>query len=350
MTSTDLPSVVSIGGGTGLSCLLKGLKPSVFDHPILEAPKIKPWLARLTAVVTVTDDGGSSGQLRREFQVLPPGGIRNCLVALSTDESLLSKLFQFRFPRSGRLQGHSFGNLFLTALTAVTGDFLEAVQVSSDVLAIKGRIYPSTLDDVRLEAFLEDGSRIQGESKISRSRVRIKKIALLPRGCRAVPAALRAIRAADIITVGPGSLYTSLLPNLLVRGIVSEIRKSHALKIYIGNLMTQPGETTGYTASDHLAAIRDHVGIQLFDVVVLNRQPIDPDVLRRYAAQGAAPVASDYQNLRKMNLEIYEGKLLAREQVVRHDPLLLAKAVHEAYRSRQARTVATRENSFTAAL
>lgn len=330
-TSTVLSNVVSIGGGTGLSCLLKGLKYAVPDLAEPSDADAAHWISRLTAVVTVTDDGGSSGRLRDELRVLPPGDIRNCLVALGTDESLLSRLFQYRFPGSGQLQGHSFGNLFLTALTGVTGDFLKAINVTSDVLAIRGRIYPATLDDVRLEAILEDGARLQGESAISKSHAGIQRVALCPRDCHPVPAVLEAIRTADIITVGPGSLFTSLIPNLLVKGIAQEIKKSKALRIFIGNLMTQPGETTGFSASAHLQAIREHTGCQLFDAVILNSKPIAAAVLGRYRRQGAAPVRSDPEVLREMGLMIHERELVAHEKVVRHDPELLADAVRQAY-------------------
>ncbi len=333
MTFRKLHSVVSIGGGTGLSCLLKGLKHRVLDLPVIEAPVMEPWLGRLTAVVTVTDDGGSSGRLRDELQMLPPGDIRNCMVALSTDESLLSHLFQYRFPGRGLLRGHSFGNLFLTALTGVTGDFLEAVRVSSDVLATKGRIYPSTLHDIRLEAVLEDGSRVQGESLISKSRSPIMSVSLSPRNCRPIPDVIEAIRTADLVTVGPGSLFTSLLPNLLVPGITRALRKSRAVKIYIGNLMSQPGETTGLTAADHVAAIYRHTGEGLFDWIILNNQPINPRVLARYRREGATPVIHDRKRLNSMGLTIWEDALLARGRVIRHDPDLLADAVHAGYRA-----------------
>ena len=332
-SSPALSNVVSIGGGTGLSCLLKGLKYAVMDFPEPPDPASTPWISRLTAVVTVTDDGGSSGRLRDELRVLPPGDIRNCLVALSTDESLISQLFQYRFPGSGQLHGHSFGNLFLTALAGVTGDFLTAIKVSSDVLATRGRIYPATLDDVHLEAVLEDGARLMGESAIARSHARVLRLGLSPRDCRPVPAVLEAIRLADIITVGPGSLFTSLLPNLLVKGIAREIHKSKALKLFIGNLMTQPGETTGFTASAHLEVIREHTGHDLFDGVILNEKPIAASVLDRYRRQGAVPVTSDYDELEKMGLTIFEGELLARAKVVRHDPSVLAETVRNAYRT-----------------
>jgi uncharacterized cofD-like protein len=326
-------SIVSIGGGTGLSCLLKGLKKRVLDPPVIEAPVIEPWIKRLTAVVTVTDDGGSSGRLREELQMLPPGDIRNCMVALSADESLLSHLFQYRFPGSGQLQGHSFGNLFLTALTGVTGDFLEAVRVSSDVLAIKGKIFPATLHDVRLEAVLDNGDRLHGESMISKSRSRIVSLALSPPDCRPVPAVIEAIHSADLITVGPGSLFTSLLPNLLVPGIASALKKSPAIKIYISNLMSQPGETTGFSAADHVAAIYEHTGDRLFNWIILNNQPIPRTVLARYRREAAMPVVNDRKRIAALGLAVFEDALLARGRVVRHDPDLLAGAVHKAFHS-----------------
>jgi len=338
-----LLDIVSIGGGTGLSYLLKGLKPSVAQPSYVEAPAGKPWISRLTAVVTVSDDGGSSGKLRDELRVLPPGDIRNCLVALSADESLMSHLFQYRFPGAGGLQDHSFGNLFLTALTGVTGDFLKAIRLTSEVLAIRGRIYPSTLEDVRLVAETTSGERLNGESAISRTSTRIRKIALTPRTCQPVPAVIQALRDADIITLGPGSLYTSLLPNLLVRGIAKEIRKSPALKIYIGNLMTQAGETTGFTAADHVEAIRQHARSRLFDVIILNRKPIAAAVLARYRKQGSVPVATDRDRLSEQGLEIYQGDLLAQANVVRHDPGLLAKAVQASYERWKARAVESKQ-------
>jgi uncharacterized cofD-like protein len=329
MISSNLQSVVSIGGGTGLSCLLKGLKHRIVENPVIIPPRAAPWISRLTAVVTVTDDGGSSGRLREEFRVLPPGDIRNCMVALGADESLLAQLFQYRFAGSGNLRGHSFGNLFLTALTEVTGDFLEAIRVSSDVLAIKGRIYPATLDDVRLQAALSDGARLSGESMISKSRSRIASLSIVPPDCRPVPAVLEAIRKADLITVGPGSLFTSLLPNLLIPGIVRALKKSPALKIFICNLMSQPGETIGFSAYDHLEAIYRHAGGDIFDWVILNNQPISPGVLVRYRRKGSAPVVTDLERIAMLNLKVLEEPLLARGRTVRHDPNLLAEAVYK---------------------
>ncbi len=241
--------IVAIGGGTGLSALLSGLKHFAPDVDI-------------TAVVTVTDDGGSSGRLRREFDVLAPGDIRNCMVALSEDEALLSKLFQYRFQGGRGLKGHSFGNLFLTALTHITGEFAEAVKQSSKALAIIGRIYPSTSSNVGLEAELEDGSIVSGETRISRSRRGIRRIYLSPRRCKPLPETLEAIAEADLITLGPGSLFTSVIPNLLVSGVSKAIRNSPAVKACFVNLMWQPGETIDFRASDHIQAIRKHAGAQ----------------------------------------------------------------------------------------
>ncbi|MEO7651352.1 MAG: gluconeogenesis factor YvcK family protein, partial [Bryobacteraceae bacterium] len=252
ITSEQPLRIVSIGGGTGLSALLQGLKP--YTRPSAAAPPADYWPIEITAVVTVTDDGGSSGRLRRDFEVLPPGDIRNCMVALSEDATLLARLFQYRFAAGRGLKGHSFGNLFLTALTHITGDFQEAVKVSSEVLRIVGSIYPSTSSNVTLEAVLEDKTRIIGESRISKSKSRIDRVRLRPASCRPLPETLAAIAGADVITLGPGSLYTSVIPNLLVKGIPEAIRESLAIKAYFSNLMWQPGETMGFSASDHVKA------------------------------------------------------------------------------------------------
>lgn len=331
MSSKRLCNVVSLGGGTGLACLLKGLKHGVVVPPIIEAPRSKQWISSLTAVVTVTDDGGSSGRLRDELKILPPGDIRNCLVALGTDESLLADLFQYRFPGSGQLQGHSFGNLFLSALAGVTGDFLKALRVCSDVLAIRGKVYPSTVQDVRLEATLADGSCARGESAISNSELPIKRVALAPADCSPVPPVIEAIRNADIITIGPGSLYTSLMPNLLVSEIASQIRSSRAMKLYIGNLMTQPGETTGFCAEDHLESIFQHAGREIFDGIILNTRPMSKSMLARYQKHGAVPVLCKHRRLKEMGLQIIEGDFLSRAKKVRHDPDALADAIFAAY-------------------
>lgn len=320
--------IVAIGGGTGLSALLHGLKR--YAHP---QPEVD-----ITAVVTVTDDGGSSGRLRREFDVLPPGDIRNCMVALSEDEALLSKLFQYRFAGGRGLKGHSFGNLFLTALTDLTGDFARAVKLSSEVLASLGRIYPSTGSNVVLEAELENGRMIAGETRISKSRSRIKRIRMRPRSCKPLPETLEAIEQADVITFGPGSLFTSVIPNVLVQGIPQAIRNSHALRAYFVNLMWQPGETIGFLASDHVAAINRHAGFNLFDLVVVNTRSITPRQRRKYAAQHAQSVVNDVDRLADMGLQVVAGDLLGEGEIVRHDPRATAEVAMElARRGRAAR-------------
>jgi len=317
--------IVAIGGGTGLSVLLQGLKR--------HAPAVD-----ITAVVTVTDDGGSSGRLRREFEVLPPGDIRNCMVALSEDAALLSQLFQYRFQNGRGLKGHSFGNLFLTALTHIMGDFPDAVKASAEVLKIVGRIYPSTVQNVALEALLADGSRITGETRISKSRKKIDTIRLAPRRVRPLAATLEAIEQADVITLGPGSLYTSLIPNLLVEGISKAIRSSRALKAYFVNLMWQPGETTGLTASQHIRAIHKHARYRLLDYAVINVAKIAPALQRRYEKTQALPVENDVDRIFRMGVEIIAGNLLQKSERVRHDPdQLAAVTVRLAREGRQRR-------------
>ena len=319
--------IVALGGGTGLSMLLRGLKHHVASRPEELARPDKFPIADLVAVVTVTDDGGSSGRLRREYSILPPGDIRNCLVGLSEDEALLGRLFQYRFPVGRALAGHSFGNLFLTALTNVTGDFPEAVRFSGQVLAIRGRIYPSTTANVTLEALLDGGRRVRGETKISRSRRRIRRISLLPTTARPLPEVLEAIHEADLILLGPGSLYTSLIPNLLVRGVANAIRRSRAKCVYISNLMTQPGETDGYSLTDHIRAIYDHSHERLFDCVVINRTSISSAILRRYRREGATQVEANPGALRRMGITVISDELLQKGQVVRHDHMQLARLI-----------------------
>jgi uncharacterized cofD-like protein len=319
--------IVAIGGGTGLSTLLHGLKR--YAHPQRDVD--------ITAVVTVTDDGGSSGRLRREFDVLPPGDIRNCMVALSEDEALLSKLFQYRFTDGRGLKGHSFGNLFLTALTNLTGDFARAVKLSSEVLASLGRIYPATGANVMLEAELENGRIIAGETRISKSRSRIKRIRTRPRVCRPLPETLEAIEQADVISFGPGSLFTSVIPNVLVKGIPEAIRSSHALRAYFVNLMWQPGETIGFRASDHVAAINRHAGFNLFDVVVVNTRSINVRQRRKYAVEDAQPVINDVDRLVDMGLHVVAADLLGEGDVVRHDPRATADVAMDLARRGRAR-------------
>jgi uncharacterized cofD-like protein len=307
--------------------LLRGLKQHIANSR--QNGEQRP-IADVAAVVTVTDDGGSSGRLRREYSILPPGDIRNCMVALSPDEALLGRLFQYRFPfardRGRGLAGHSFGNLFLTALTQVTGDFPEAVRLSGKVLATRGRIFPSTNANVTLKAELEGGRVVAGETKISRSRRRIRRVRLVPPDARPLPEVLQAIREADLILLGPGSLYTSIIPNLLVRGVANAIVRSRGECVYIANLMTQPGETDGYSVADHVRAIYEHTGKEIFDWVVVNRAPASsPALLRRYRGQGAVPVDPSLDELRRMGLKYVTGNLLQQKGVVRHDHKRLAR-------------------------
>jgi uncharacterized cofD-like protein len=314
--------IVAIGGGTGLSAILRGLKQRVAPNPA--APSDDP-IRDLVAVVTVTDDGGSSGRLRRDYSVLPPGDIRNCMVALSQDEALLGRLFQYRFASGNGLKGHSFGNLFLAALSHVTGDFMRAVRVSGEVLAIRGRIFPSTTQLVSLEAVTESGKHIAGESRISRASAPIRRVRLVPRSAKPLPEVLQAIAKADLILMGPGSLYTSVIPNLLVSGVADAIRKSRATRIYISNLMTQPGETVGYSAADHVRAILEHGGPGLIDCVILNNGEFAPEVEERYRAQGAYPVRADVPQLESMGLRCVADNILDQDGKVRHNGKRLAK-------------------------
>ncbi len=313
--------VVSIGGGTGLSSVLQGLKhhtrPSGGAAGALD----------ITAIVTVTDDGGSSGRLRREFDVLPPGDIRNCMVALSEDSALLSRLFQYRFQSGRGLKGHSFGNLFLMALTQILGDFPDAVKASSEVLKIAGRIYPSTSANVSLEATLANGEILIGETRISRSKDRIQSIRLRPAKVPPLPAALTAIAEADVITLGPGSLFTSIVPNLLVDGIAAAIRNSPALKCYFVNLMWQPGETDEYRASDHVRVVHRHAGGKFLDYAIVNVRSITMALKKRYARKAALPVENDIEALMKMGLKVVAGNLSSHTEKIRHDPDATAAVV-----------------------
>lgn len=337
--------IVSIGGGTGLSALLSGLKAYVGKDSVLGKRPDAYWVETLTAVVTVTDDGGSSGRLREEFQILPPGDIRNCMVALAEDEHLLTRLFQYRFESGGDLSGHSFGNLFLAALAAVTGDFLEAIKVSSEVLAVKGRIYPSTAQDVTLVAELEDGRVIEGETNIVESRAGIKRLWLSNDTCRPLPETLEAINSADIVTIGPGSLYTSIVPNVLVDGIVDAMRDSAALKVFICNVMTQPGETDGFDLEDHLRVLFEYSPDLDLDYVLVNTASISDELREKYSADGAAQV--DFGSVLRSGVEdeaqqalIETGQrthsfrivcrdVLHEDGLVRHDPEKLARLLLE---------------------
>jgi uncharacterized cofD-like protein len=316
--------VVAMGGGTGLSTMLRGLKEYVARR---KSERARWPIADLTAVVTVTDDGGSSGRLRREYSVLPPGDIRNCMVALSKDEHLLSKLFQYRFASGRGLRGHSFGNLFLTALTHIIGDFPGAVQLSGQVLAIRGRIFPLTAENVNLEAELENGQIVRGETNISHSHWRIKHLRLKPVDAKPLPEVLSAIREADLILIGPGSLYTSLIPNLLLKQVKEVLLHARGTRVYIANLMTQPGETDGYSVADHVRALYAHTREGLFDWVVVNRKPVSPRVLRRYRAKGAEPVSVSAKELQKMGVGCVSANLLQDGDIIRHDQKRLTQVI-----------------------
>lgn len=317
--------------------MLRGLKE--YAYVPWREPPLKLWPpVEITAVVTVTDDGGSSGRLRREFRVLPPGDIRNCLTALAEDEALMTQLFQYRFKTGRGLRGHSFGNLFLTALTDITGDFPLAVKFSSEVLAIAGRIFPSTTSNVQLRAKLADGTIVDGETRISRSRVPIRRVMLVPPDCKPLPETLEAIAQADLICLGPGSLYTSVIPNLLVKGVVQAISQSPAFKAYFVNLMWQPGETIGYTASDHVKALHLHARRRFLDYVIVNTQPISPSLRRRYALRQAQPVENDIEELERLGLKVIARPVLEEGEKVRHNPQAAAAAAVElAYEARRQR-------------
>jgi uncharacterized cofD-like protein len=317
--------LVAIGGGTGLSTLLAGLKRLVGKQGDGGL-----WFETLSAIVTVSDDGGSSGRLREELQMLPPGDIRNCMIALSEDSTLISRLFRHRFRGTGELGGHSFGNLFLAALTEITGDFVEAVRLSSEVLASKGHIYPATINDVRLVAELEDGTTVRGETQITASRSSIRRLRLEPEQCLPLPEALAAIRSADVITVGPGSLYTSILPNLLVSRVASAIGEAVATKLFICNLMTQPGETDGYTARQHLDIVRQYAPEIHFDFVVVNNRRISQEQTESYAAEGAVQIGIDEdlaENRLDGETEVVRSDLLHEGEKVRHNSDRLAGVV-----------------------
>ncbi len=339
--------VVAIGGGTGLSTLLRGLKryvpaplgspriqqhPSEFDlgrrhivrrkidQPVTDPEHFPCLIHDLAAIVTVTDDGGSSGRLREDLKMLPPGDVRNCLVALSEDEHLLAKLFQYRFDQ-GDLEGHSFGNLFVAALSGITGDFAQAVQMSSQILATRGRIYPATNSNVTLAAHMEDGSLVQGETNITASKLRILELMLEPADALPLPGTLEAIANADLITMGPGSLYTSLITNLLVRGIPEALAASRATRVYVCNLMTQANESLGLSASQHIEKILQHAATEepIFDYALINTAPISPTLLRKYALEGQAPIEPDLDRIRALGVIPMTGNFVHEGDVLRHD-------------------------------
>ncbi|MEO6334150.1 MAG: uridine diphosphate-N-acetylglucosamine-binding protein YvcK [Pyrinomonadaceae bacterium] len=315
--------LVAIGGGTGLSTLLSGLKKYVGVG--IGGTAVR----RLSAIVAVSDDGGSSGRLRDEFQMPPPGDIRNCMVALSEDSNLLSKLFRYRFSGDGDLSGHNFGNLFLAALSEVTGDFAEAVRLSSEILASKGHIFPATVSDVRIAARLTDGSIVQGETNISKTGGTIERLYLEPEDCKPHPEAIAAIDTADILTIGPGSLFTSILPPLLVNGVVDAIAASTATKIFICNLMTQPGETDGLTARRHLEIVREYAPGLDFDYVIVNNRPISEIQKQLYTRDGAEQIgvhgSIDAEKIE--GADVVYRNLLDDGELVRHHSGRLARTV-----------------------
>src|SRR6476620_1788067 len=322
--------VVAIGGGTGLSTLLKGLMRYALSPTEIACEEVDfPIIRDLSAVVTVSDDGGSSGRLRKELNMLPPGDIRNCIVALSEDEALLSKLFRHRFDKGSGLEGHSFGNLFLAALTSLTSDFSEAVRLSSEILLTRGHIYPATTSNIELEALMEDGTRVRGETRITASDGKIEKLLIIPPDVDPMPQTLEAIASADLITIGPGSLFTSLIPNLLVRGVTRAILDSPAIKIYICNLMTQANESLGLTAAEHIRALNRHTQAQLFDYALINRTPASEDLKAKYALEGAAQIVADLDAIEQLGCCPVLGNYLDAAGVARHATDVVARDLLE---------------------
>lgn len=307
------PRIVAVGGGTGLSVLLSGLKN---------------YTSNISAIVTVADNGGSSGRLRQQFDVLPPGDIRNCLVALADAPALMRDLFQFRFDKSSEFSGHSFGNLFLTVMTRLTGDFEKAIKETSKVLALRGQVIPSTLGDVTLVAHFHDGSTVIGEDQIPRVRKAINKVSLTPELPLATLDALKAINEAQVIVLGPGSLYTSIIPNLLVKEITKAIADSDAIKVYVCNVMTQPGETDGYSVSDHIQALVSHSHPKILDYCVVNNGEVPDEILNRYSKDNSQLVPVDRKKIEGMGYRLIEEDFsIIADGVIRHDPEKLAKII-----------------------
>ncbi|MCO1601570.1 gluconeogenesis factor YvcK family protein [Desulfosporosinus nitroreducens] len=303
------PKIVVVGGGTGLSALLRGLKE---------------YTCNLTAIVTVSDDGGSSGKLRDELGIQPPGDVRNCMVALAETEEIMDTLFSYRF-ESGALEGHSLGNLLLAGLTDTFGDFQKGIEQVGKVFALRGKVFPTTLDQVVLMADLEDGTRVVGETSIRVTEGKIKRVYLEPSDCTPLPEAIQAIEEADLIVLGPGSLYTSVLPNLLVLGLREKIREASAPCVYVCNVMTEKGETDGYKVSDHLQAILDHCGAGFVDAVLASRGEITAPLLKRYSKEEAVPVVTDPKMVQHLGAKYFEANLVQERNVVRHDSDRLAK-------------------------
>ncbi|WP_366923823.1 YvcK family protein [Metallumcola ferriviriculae] len=312
------PKITAIGGGTGLSVLLRGLKK---------------YTSNLTAVVTVSDNGGSSGRLRGELGILPPGDARNCLVALADTESLMEEMFNYRFDK-GALEGHSLGNLLLAAMTDITGNFDSAVQEISKVLAVRGQVFPSTLCDVGLKARMTDGSWVNGETELVEHPGKIERIFLEPHDAEVLPEVLRQIAEADAVVLGPGSLYTSIIPNLLLKGMISALQKTKAPVFYVCNVMTQPGETDGYTVADHVRAINYHTGASLIDYVLINNREVSPQAAAKYSHQQSFPVIIDEKELMDLDVILITDELIDDTAVVRHQHEKLARRlVKEIFRA-----------------
>lgn len=310
------PKIVVLGGGTGLSTMLAG---------------IKYYSRNVTAIVTVADDGGSSGRLRREFDILPPGDIRNCLAALADDSDLMKKLFQYRFDKGEGVSGHSFGNLFITAMKEVTGSFDTAIEESSKILAIRGRVLPASLDALRIKAEFFDGSVVEGETAIPETRKPIKELSLMPSDAKANLEAIEAIREADLIVIGPGSLYTSVLPNLLIGDIRKAVEDSLACKVYVCNIMTQHGESDGYTASKHLKVLIDHTSDKIVNCCIINHAACDTATLLKYAKQHSFPVIPDKEKIERLNCTAMVSDLINESEYIRHDPEKLTKVIMDTF-------------------
>jgi uncharacterized cofD-like protein len=327
--------VVAIGGGTGLSTLLRGLRryaPSPQAGEAGPAATVPTLISDLAAVVTVTDDGGSSGRLRRHFNMLPPGDLRNCMVALADDEALLSRLFRHRFSSAssmaaadndcedpGSLEGHSFGNLFVAALAEITGDFAQAIKLSSQVLATRGHIFPATTSNVTLSARMDDGSIVRGETNITASKHRICELSMEPAGAEPLPETLDSITRADLITLGPGSLYTSLITNLLVKGVPEALAEARGLRVFVCNLMTQSNESLGLSASQHIEKIYEHTGQAIFDYALVNTAPVSQNLLRNYAREGAVPILPDIERIEALGVRVVTGNFAAEGDTLRHN-------------------------------
>ncbi len=306
------PAITVVGGGTGLSTLLRGMKYITNN---------------CTAVVTSADDGGSSGRLRKELGIIPPGDLRNCLTALADREPLMERLMQYRFQGDSPLAGHCFGNLFIAAMAQAEGGMEEGLDATSQILKVRGKVVPSTLENIQLQAEMNDGTLVLGESEIPKAHKRIRRMMMLPEDAPAAKAAIKAIEEADVLIFGPGSLYTSVIPNLLVKGIRDAVVKSNAVKIYICNVMTQPGETDFFGAYEHVRALIDHVGVQFLDFVIVNDQEITGEQLLQYNAEGSTPVTPDVEKIRNLGITVVPARLISKNDLVRHDPRKLSRVL-----------------------